>query len=83
MYFNLGGIIFYTDAVDLVEDVVAASLLSIGAEAAWKVLAARAGSVAAAIGRIPQLAAASRAMDGARFESAFATAVFIATIGII
>jgi RHS repeat-associated protein len=83
IYFNIAGVIFYTDAVDLIEDIVAVRALNIGYQAASRLLAQRATTLVTALGRIPQLVALQRGIDGNRAQSNFSIAVMIASFGVI
>lgn len=74
--------IFYTDALDLAEDVVALKALSF-APAAWKLVATSARSLTAAGSRIPQLAAARVSIDSTRLEGHVSIGNLLASMGFV
>ncbi len=79
-FFNLSGLVLYTDRTDLLEDVLAITTIQ-----AAKVFFARYGtqSLMGALGRIPQLVTARVTIDNARLDSQIGISTMIASMGFV
>jgi len=79
IFFNVAGVLFYTDVVDLAEDYVAIRTL----QAARTLLAnpKMARSYGVAIARALGLSQSGRAADSARGQGQFAGAFLVASLG--
>src|SRR5690606_25143589 len=78
IFFNVAGVLFYTDVVDLAEDFVAIRSIS----AVWGLLNSSrlAFTVEVALGRILGLSANARAADQARLQSGWASGLLLGFI---
>jgi hypothetical protein len=84
VFVNAGGIIFYSDAVDCAEDVIAIASIA----AARRFLASAAGRMSLSVvealgGRIPALARLRVSGDSARMDSQFSTGGLFAAMGFL
>lgn len=81
IFFNVAGVLFYTDVIDLGEDYVAIVTL----DQAWKLLGnpKMAKTYGVAIARVLGLSNSGRAADGARGQGHFSIAYTIAALGFI
>ena len=82
VYFNLYGVIFYTDYLDLAEDIALVKGLQFAA-AAWRLYAAQGNTLLGSLQRVPQLVGLSRGIDGTRLESQFSMSALIASFGVV
>jgi len=81
-FFNAGGVIFYTDALDMAEDAAALATVELARQYFLKNSARLAGrTLIPALTRIGGLAVAGRTADGARFQMHLGIAGLLASLG--
>ena len=81
-FFNAGGVIFYTDALDMAEDGAALATVQLARQYFLKNSARLAGrTLLPALTRISGLAISGRAADGARFQMHVGIAGLLSTLG--
>lgn len=84
VFWNAGGIVFYSDLIDNAEDLIALTSIALVRSAAGRLLLSRAAlTISSIIARIPGLVASGGSASNSRAEGQFATAGFFAAVGFL
>jgi len=77
VYFNVQGVIFYTDVIDNVDDVISVTTFALARQFILKNSALTTRAVTASLARIPGLVATGKAADSARLQQMFGISVLL------